>query len=121
MRLLLTISLLCWLAGAQAEGARMLVRSSPLAGSQFYALAEWQGRMQIGDALQLIREPENRHDPLAIRVEWQGHKLGYVPRAHNRAVAAAMDAGEPFVARISRLKSDPDPWQRLEFEVLLVL
>ena len=40
MRFLLTISLLCWLATAQAESIRVLVQSSPLAGSQYYALEE---------------------------------------------------------------------------------
>lgn len=121
MRFLLTISLCLWLATAQAEGARVLVRSSPLAGSQFHALAQVRSQMLVGDSLRLVREPDNPHDPHAIRVEWRGHKLGYVPRAHNRLIAQAMDAGELFVARISRLLDDPDPWRRLEFEVLLVL
>ena len=39
MRFLLTISLSLWLVAAQAESVRMLVQNSPLAGSQFYALA----------------------------------------------------------------------------------
>ncbi len=121
MRLLLTISLLFWLTAASAEGVRILVQSSPLAGSQFHALGEVRSQMLVGDTLTLVREPDNLHDRNAIRVDWRGRQIGYVPRSHNRAVAAAMDAGEPFVARISRLKDDPDPWQRVEFEVLLVL
>lgn len=117
MRLLLMISLFLWLVAARAESVRMLIQSSPLAGSQYYAVgAQWEA-MRVGDALTLIREPDNRHDPLAIRVEWHGHKLGYVPRADNRAVAAAMDRGDKLVARIEQLKPHPDPWQRVRFEV----
>ena len=43
MRFLRTLSLLFWLGIAQAEGVRVLVQQSPLAGSQYYALsAVWQ-------------------------------------------------------------------------------
>lgn len=121
MRLLLTISLALWLAAARADSIRILVQSSPLAGSQYYALAAQWPAMRVGDALDLVREPGNRHDRHAIRVEWRGHKLGYVPRAENAAVAAALDGGERLVARIARLSDDPNPWRRVEFEVYVEL
>jgi hypothetical protein len=127
------IALLCCLVSAAVSGQqentqehvtqeriRLLVQSSPLAGSQFHALARLHADMHLGDALTLVREPENPYDAKAVRVEWQGHKLGYVPRKENRAVAAAMDRGETLAARISRLEANAsDPWQRLEFEVWL--
>ncbi len=121
MRFLLTISLLLLLGNASAESVRILVQSSPLAGSQYYAANEMWREMQVGDALDLIREPDNRHDRNAIRVEWRGHKLGYVPRAENRAVAAAMDQGDKLIARIVRLTKHPNPWRRVEFEVFAEL
>jgi hypothetical protein len=121
MRLLLTISLALWLGAAQADSIRMLVQSSPLAGSQYYAVGEQWKQMAVGDRLDLIREPDNRHDRRAIRVEWRGHKLGYVPRAENRAVAAAMDQGDRLVARISKLTEHANPWRRVEFEVFVEL
>ncbi len=125
MRLLLTISLALWLGmwltSAQAESVRLLVQSSPLAGSQYYAVGEFWRQLQVGDALTLVREPDNRHDRHAIRVEWRGHKLGYVPRSENRSVAAAMDQGERLIARIARLTEHPNPWRRVEFEVFIEL
>ena len=121
MRLLLTISLALWLGAAQAESVRMLVQSSPLAGSQYYAVGEQWQQMKVGDPLDLIREPDNRHDKHAIRVEWRGHKLGYVPRAENRVVAAAMDQGDKLVARIAKLTEHANPWRRVEFEVFAEL
>ncbi|KFB69607.1 HIRAN domain-containing protein [Candidatus Accumulibacter vicinus] len=125
MRFRQLISPLLWLvlggyAGA-AETIRVLVQSSPLAGSQYYAVAELWSQIKPGDRLILIREPDNRHDRKAIRVEWNGRLLGYVPRAENRAVAQAIDAGEKLEARVSRLRDDPNPWRRVEFEVFLVL
>lgn len=121
MRFLLTISLLFLLGSANAESVRILIQSSPLAGSQYYAASEMWREMQVGDALSLIREPDNRHDRNAIRVEWRGYKLGYVPRAENRAVAAAMDQGDRLIARIARLTEHPNPWRRVELEVFAEL
>ena len=118
---LLLASLALWPPSTMAESVSILVQSSPLAGSQYYTVAEnWQ-RMKVGDRLTLTREPGNKHDRHAIRVDWQGHPLGYVPRAENRAVAAALDRGERLEARVSRLTESSDPWRRVEFEVYLLL
>lgn len=121
MRLLLTISFAFWLSVAQADRVRLLIQNSPLAGSQYYALGAYWSEIRVGDPLLLIREPDNRHDRHAIRVEWRGHQLGYVPRAENRAVAAAMDAGDRLSARVSSLSDDKNPWRRVAFEVFLDL
>jgi len=106
---------------ASAESIKILVQSSPLAGSQFYGISKVWGEVRIGDRLTLSREPDNRHDPNAVRVDWNGRQLGYVPRRENRAVARALDAGEALEARVSKLREDPDPWLRVEFEVYLIL
>ena len=111
----------CLVLPAQAESIKVLVQSSPLAGFQFYAGRElWDG-MKVGDALVLVREPENKHDANAVRVEWRGRKLGYLPRAENRAVAAEMDRGGKLAARIARLNRHLDPWKRIQVEVFVVL
>ena len=108
------------IAAAQGE-VRLLVQSSPLAGFRYYAAeARWQ-EMKEGQALALIREPENTHDSNAIRVEWRGEKLGYLPRKENKAVAAAIDAGDKIDARIAKLREHPDPWQRVLIDVFVAL
>lgn len=108
-------------AEAPTDEIRIVVQSSPLAGFQYYAGAtRWQ-EMKVGDALTLVREPENTHDPRAIRVEWRGEKLGYLPRAENRAVSAEMDKGGQLAGRIAELKDSRNPWQRVRIEVFVVL
>lgn len=99
----------------------MLVQSSPLAGFQYYAGAQLWQELKVGDELSLARESDNRHDPNAVRVEWHGHKLGYLPRAENRAVAAEMDRGTRVAARISALVPHRDPWKRLRIDIYVVL
>lgn len=118
----LLISLLCALGfAAQAETVKLLVQNSPLAGFQFHAgEALWQ-RLRVGDALELIREPDNPHDARAVRVEWRGVQLGYLPRAENEAVAAAMDHGERVAGRIAALVRHKNPWRRVRIEIFVVL
>ena len=120
-RWLLVAALLASLQVAAQTSARILVQSSPLAGFQYHEGKALWDRMKIGDALTLVREPDNAHDPRAVRVEWQGHKLGYVPRKENEAVARQLDRGNRLEARIVQLRKHRDPWKRVEFEVFLKL
>jgi len=117
----LLVAALLFIPPAGAESIKILVQSSPLAGSQFYAVSKLRDEIRIGDRLSLTREPDNRHYNNAVRIDWNGQQLGYVPRKENRAVARALDAGEKLEARVSKLRDDPDPWQRVEFEVYLIL
>ena len=106
---------------AQHSEVRMLVQSSPLAGFRYYDAKQVWDDMQVGDVLTLVREPHNAYDGNAVRVEWRTHKLGYVPRTDNRAVAHHMDRGGQVEARISKLQPHRNPRQRIEFEVLVRL
>jgi hypothetical protein len=122
--------LLSLLAGAAALTAqaqppaahpsvRLLVQNSLLAGFRYAEAAEVWPQLSAGDALDLVREPDNPHDANAVRVEWRGRKLGYVPRAENGALAWAMDRGESLRARVSRLAEHRNPRRRIEFEVYI--
>ena len=112
------VVLLLWAATAHAdEGVRVLVQSSPLAGFHHHAAAKVWRELRVGDALELAREPDNPHDPNAVAVRWRGHKLGYVPRRENGALAWGLDRGTPLRARISDLAEHPNPARRVRFEV----
>lgn len=108
-------------AAEPGASAKILLQNSPLAGFRYYEGKRLWSEMKVGDTLQLVREPGNAYDPNAVRVEWQGRKLGYVPRADNEALARFMDRGSKAEARITRLKKSRNPWQRMEFEVFLGL
>jgi hypothetical protein len=115
------ISLLLLSFAAQAQTVKLLVQSSPLAGFQYHAGAALWDELKVGDELTLVREPDNPHDARAVRVEWQGTQLGYLPRAENEAVAAAMDRGERVTARIAALVQHRNPWRRVRIEVFVLL
>lgn len=121
MRFVLTSLLALWSLGVAAQSVRMLVQSSPLAGAQYYETDALWNEMKVGDVLKLVREPDNIHDAAAVRVEWRGRKLGYLPRAENRAVAAEMDNGGRVEGRIAALVAHRNPWRRVRIEVFAVL
>ncbi len=59
-------------------------------------------------AYDLIREPNNPHDPNAIRVAlFEDIFLGYVPKHIARVLAPMMDNGRSFVAEFFRLNKSP--------------
>ncbi len=116
------------LAGVLAHGqgfgqrpsvqVQVVVQSSFLAGFRHYEAARLWQSIRVGDALTLVREPDNAHDANAVRVEWRGQMLGYVPRTENPAVARHMDGGAALLARVSRLEPSRAPNRRIEFEIL---
>ena len=99
------------------ERVRLLVQNSPLAGFRFHAGAELWRELRVDDRLDLEREPDNPHDANAVALRWRGHKLGYVPRRENAALAWGLDRGALLRARISALAEHPNPARRVRFEV----
>ena len=109
-----------WATPLHAEvAAHIVLQDSPLAGFQYHAGRAVWPQLKVGDALTLVREPDNPHDAKAVRVEWQGRKLGYVPRRENADVARLMDRGHALSARITRLAEVRDPWSRVRFEIVM--
>lgn len=123
MRVLLVFCLTLFASSVFAAevSAQLLLQDSPLAGFQFHAGKKLWPQMHVGDELMLVREPENIHDRLAIRVEWKNQPIGYVPRRENGDVARLLDHGVKLIARISRLAESRDPWARVRFEILAPL
>jgi hypothetical protein len=109
------------LAAAHAASARIVVQHAPLAGFVYYdGEAVWE-RMKRGDRLTLTREPENPHDGNAVRIEWQGHMLGYVPRKDNADLARQMDRGARPEARITELGKAANGRHRISYEISIPL
>jgi len=128
--LVIGLALLGWLAllGCLAGGTRagevaseILVHSTLTAGLRHHeAKAVWE-QLKRGDEVALVREADNPHDANAVRVEWNGHMLGYLPRTDNAAVARQLDRGNPLRARIARLGRYRNHRLKLEIEVYLRL
>jgi hypothetical protein len=53
--------------------------------------------MVVGGTLDLVREPNNPHDPQAVALLWRGERIGHVPRRLNAEIARRLDAREALV------------------------
>ena len=108
-------------ATPEPASSEIVVQVSLTAGLRYHdAKAVWD-QMRVGDALTLVREPANPYDNNAVRVDWNGHQLGYIPRAENEAIARQMDRGNRLQARIANLTKYRNHRRKLEFEVFLPL
>lgn len=95
-----------------------LLQISPIAGFQYHQGEAIWVQLSQGAALQLTREPENKYDTRAVRVDFNGQKLGYIPKIDNAAVSQLLDRGELVQAYIAELTMSENPWERVEIEVM---
>jgi len=107
---------------AQAVTQRHIeLQRSPLAGFQYHQGEIVWSLLAVGSPVNLVREADNLYDARAVRVEWQGRKIGYVPRVDNAAVSQLLDRGESLSATITALALSENPWERIEFAVYLTV
>lgn len=88
-----------------------------VAGYQFHGGIELEPQMGVGDELELVREPDNPHDGLAVAIRWRGLRIGYVPRVSNADIAHRLDARDRLACHLTRLDEQADPWTRVEFAI----
>lgn len=108
------------LKAAAKPDKRHLIQQCHLAGFQYHEGEALWSYLTVGDRLELRREPDNPHDSHAIRIDWNGRKLGYLPRAQNQTTALMLDNGLTLEARIGGLEKHANPWRRVAVEVWMV-
>ena len=75
--------------------------------------------LRDGDRLVFYREPDNPHDPQAIRIETlEEKKIGYVPRRDNVVFSRLMDAGKLLFATIAA-KEIRRNWLKIDIKIYL--
>ncbi len=76
-------------------------------------------QLKIGDEVQLVREENNKFDPYAVAIMFDGYKLGYIPRTNNEQFCALMDQGHSYIfeARIQRITPD----SHMEHQVSIIV
>ena len=74
-----------------------------LVGLSYYELQYVYHHIHEGTALELRREPRNRHDYNAIAVYFRNHKIGFLPKNANELAAHLMDEGCALEARVTKV------------------
>lgn len=100
-----------------AVTARIVLQSAMVAGLRHHdAKLVWDS-LRVGDTVELVREAQNVHDGNAVRVDWNGSVLGYLPQAQNQFVARQLDRGNALRARISALGKYRNHHRKLAIEI----
>ena len=82
-------------------------------------IADIEPELAIGDFLIFKRDPDNKHDKLAIKIyDKQGRLLGYVPKEKNEVVAHLMDAGKLIFGKLE-LKQWQKKWLRIDIRAFM--
>ena len=98
---LLVVTPLGWInPKSRTAATRAGLWSFAVRGMSHYEGAAMRGDFTPGSLVQLVREPDNSHDPNAIAVYTAGARTlaGYVPRGYARRLAKVLDAGADMVA-----------------------
>lgn len=91
-----------------------------IAGFQYHGGPQVLSQMTVGDGLVLQTEPDNRHDPKAIRLEWQGCFVGYVPRSQNRLLCRLLAQGARLRGEIVQVSVTAPSWEAVKVRVHLL-
>lgn len=79
-------------------------------GFQYHSGGQAVAQMKDHDDLDMVREYGKEHDPDAVAVYWQAHKLGYLSMFENKALANLIDHGMLLSAYVANAAPEPVPW-----------
>jgi len=90
-----------------------------IAGFTYYDGVDVFEDLKIGTPLLLQAEPENPHDPYAVAIYYQEHKLGFVPSAENEALSKFLNLGytDLFEVKINQISPDAHPEKQVRVVV----
>ena len=92
-----------------------------IAGFTFWDGCMAFSQLKVGKALKLVREEDNKFDPYAVAIYYEGYKLGFVPRGDNQLICQFLDLGytDIFDARVQRISPDAHPEKQIGVVVFL--
>lgn len=99
--------------------SRVYVMTVLVAGLRHHDAKQVWEALAIGDPLELVREPANEEDRNAVRIEWCGFHLGYLPKERNSDIARQLDRGAPLLARITQIAKYRNHRKKLQLEIFV--
>lgn len=74
-----------------------------------------------GDFLNMVPEPDNPYDPDAIKLEFNGTKIGYVPKEKNGLAALFAFYGheDVFECRVTQVDPQAEPWKQVRVSLFI--
>ena len=75
--------------------------------------------LEVGNVLDLVPDPENKFDPNAVRIEYKGNMLGFVPKKFSSEVVGILDVAK-VECLIQTLDPTAKPWEQCLVTVSVV-
>ena len=90
-------------------------------GFQYYAGPQLLDVMYEGSLLELVREPENPHDPCAIALHFNQQKVGFIPAESNEILSRLLDSRlVELLAEITHLNKEAASWENVHLAISLL-
>ncbi len=106
---------------ARNKHQRFILHECFIAGFRFHEGPDIMPYLQPGESLTLTAEPDNPHDPWAVRVEHNKSHIGYLPRTQNEFVARLLQQDAPVSCVINAVDEQAVPWQAVRIQVSVVI
>lgn len=92
-----------------------------VAGVQYSDYQRVLSKMKLGEQVRFIGEPKNVFDSKAIRIEYKGVKIGYVPAASaiQRGLWSEHGAKSIVVGVVTAINKNNPSWQLFTIQVLV--
>ena len=90
-----------------------------IAGFQYHEGPQVISALQAGAAVRVYAEPENPYDDNAVRLEFCGRHIGYIPRRRNRIISRLLAQGAPVCGHIVGVHPSAEPWCAVEVAVTI--
>lgn len=86
-----------------------------VAGMRYWDGALVLSKLEPGEKLQLIAEPQYLHDSDAAAICYKSNKIGYIPQDFNFFPAQLLRFGHKNVleCRVLKVDKSADPWRQL--------
>lgn len=101
--------------------AAYLLNECRIAGFQFHDGPGLLGEMRVGEEVAMIAEPGNPHDKFAVRLEYRGRHIGYLPRNQNRSVSRLLRQAAPVRCHLGSVRLDAKPWETVTVRVSITV
>lgn len=90
-----------------------------IAGFTYWDGLDVFNELKIGTELTLEAEPDNGHDPNAVKILFKETLLGYIPRGENEEISKFLQLGYPelFSVKINRIDPEAHPENQISITV----
>lgn len=93
---------------------KVYIKQCFLRGFQYYNGPKIINKINQSGLTELVREPDNQYDKHAIAVNFEGKKIGYLPKESNKTISILMDTELlEFHAEISRIEPSASDWEKI--------